>query len=77
VYPFQVHLYEIFNPGAVVRIWAGDCHNKWVILWEGAAQTVRPAARIFSPPLHTINFTTRYITPPLCRALILIHLNNS
>ncbi len=25
VYPFRIHIYETYNPGGVVAIWAGDC----------------------------------------------------
>lgn len=61
VYPFQIHVYEIYNPGALVRVWARSLQGKWALLWEGAAQTTRPMSRIFSPPLRTIQFPTKYV----------------
>lgn len=61
VYPFQVNVYEIYNPGALVRVWARSVQGKWALLWEGAAQTTRPMSRIFSPPLRTIQFPTNLL----------------
>ncbi|KAJ1526764.1 hypothetical protein ONE63_008339 [Megalurothrips usitatus] len=61
VYPFQVNIYEIYNPGALVRVWARSLQGKWALLWEGAAQATRPMSRIFSPPLRTIHFPTNLL----------------
>ncbi|KAK3930588.1 F-box/LRR-repeat protein 4 [Frankliniella fusca] len=61
VYPFQVNIYEIYNPGALVRVWARSLQGKWALLWEGAAQATRPMSRIFSPPLRTIQFPTNLL----------------
>lgn len=58
VYPIRVSIYEIYNPGSVVRIWAKDSGTKWSLLWSGPPQTVPPQSRIFSPPLQPCNFKT-------------------
>lgn len=61
VFPFQVSVYETYNPGSVVRIWAGSLtgKKKWELLWEGESQTVGHKPRIFSPVIRTIDFPTR------------------
>ncbi|KAL6260580.1 hypothetical protein P5V15_008101 [Pogonomyrmex californicus] len=50
VYPIRVSIYETFNPGSVIRIWAQGS-DQWFQLWSGPPQIVRPVSRIFSPPL--------------------------
>ena len=29
VYPFRIHVYETYNPGGLVGVWAGDCRGSW------------------------------------------------
>lgn len=63
VYPFRISVYETYNPGAVVRIWAKNdlgCKKKWELLWEGEPTKVEHIPRIFSPVIRIINFKTRY-----------------
>nr|CAD7425229.1 unnamed protein product [Timema monikensis] len=65
VYPFRVCVYETYNPGSVVRIWAEDSKEHWELLWEGEPQCVGHTSRIFSPDIKPTNFpTNRYV----CRA---------
>jgi F-box/leucine-rich repeat protein 4 len=59
VYPFRVSVYETYNPGSVVRIWAADHQNRWRLLWEGEPQNVEHNPRIFSPVIETINSPTK------------------
>ncbi|XP_012227104.2 F-box/LRR-repeat protein 4 [Linepithema humile] len=61
VYPIRVSVYEIYNPGSVIRIWAQDCHEQWFQLWSGPPQIVPPRSRIFSPPLQSCNFKTKIL----------------
>lgn len=64
LYVNKINIYETYNPGAVVRIWAlnvKDNGNKWALLWEGAPEKFIPRSRIFSPPLKYLNFATRYV----------------
>ncbi|XP_075237564.1 F box and leucine-rich-repeat gene 4 [Lycorma delicatula] len=58
VYPYGVSIYETYNPGSVVRIWAGLENNRWKLLWEGESQIVGHTPRIFSPQIRTINEPT-------------------
>ncbi|KAK6618314.1 hypothetical protein RUM44_002766 [Polyplax serrata] len=61
VYPFRISVYETYNPGAVVRIWAKNdlgCKKKWELLWEGEPTKVEHIPRIFSPVIRIINFKT-------------------
>lgn len=61
VYPIRVSIYEIYNPGSVIRIWAQDCHHQWFQLWSGPPQIVPPRSRIFSPPLQSCSFKTKML----------------
>ncbi|XP_011688222.1 PREDICTED: F-box/LRR-repeat protein 4-like [Wasmannia auropunctata] len=61
VFPIRVSIYEIYNPGSVIRIWAQDSKNRWFLLWNGPPQTVPSASRIFSPPLQPCNFRTNVL----------------
>ncbi|XP_014242278.1 F-box/LRR-repeat protein 4 [Cimex lectularius] len=58
VYPEKVSIFETFNPGSVVRIWAGDGEGLWKLLWEGEPQIVGHRPRIFSPEIRPIDFMT-------------------
>jgi hypothetical protein len=62
VYPFRVNVYETYNPGSVVRIWAGVKHQEqvwlWRLLWEGEPQRVGHTPRVFSPVIQTISVPT-------------------
>ncbi|KAL0268823.1 UNVERIFIED_CONTAM: hypothetical protein PYX00_010636 [Menopon gallinae] len=61
VYPFTVSIYETYNPGSVVRIWAkndASVKKKWTLLWEGEPVNVGHVPRMFSPPIKIINFKT-------------------
>nr|BDI00198.1 Fbxl4 protein [Gryllus bimaculatus] len=61
VYPVRVNIYETYNPGSVIRIWAADCNANWKLLWEGEPQDIGHMPRIFSPELRVINFETRLL----------------
>ncbi|RZF47617.1 hypothetical protein LSTR_LSTR014401, partial [Laodelphax striatellus] len=61
VFPVTISIYETFNPGSVVRIWAGLEAGKWELLWEGESKPYGHTARIFSPPLKLINEATNLI----------------
>ncbi|KAJ8923007.1 hypothetical protein NQ315_001555 [Exocentrus adspersus] len=52
VVPRDICIYEIYNPGAVIRIWCKVlCPSKrpWVLLWEGAPQECPHKTRKFHP----------------------------
>lgn len=59
VYPIRVSIYEVYNPGSVIRIWAQDPNNRWFLLWNGPPQIVPPISRIFSPFLQSCDFKTK------------------
>ena len=59
VYPFRVSVYETYNPGSVVRIWAATVLNEWNLLWEGESQKVGHIPRVFSPVIRTIDKPTK------------------
>lgn len=61
VYPIRVSIYEIYNPGSVVGIWARDASGHWLQLWSGPPQRVCHKPRIFSPPLTLCNFKTKML----------------
>jgi len=59
VYPIRISIYEVYNPGSVIRIWAQDSNNQWFLLWNGPPQIVPSTSRIFSPPLRSCDFKTK------------------
>ncbi|TGZ57936.1 F-box/LRR-repeat protein 4 [Temnothorax longispinosus] len=63
VYPIRVCIYEIYNPGSVIQIWAQDSNNHWILLWIESFQIVPPKkSRLFSPPLLCpCNFKTKFL----------------
>ncbi|KYM94755.1 PREDICTED: F-box/LRR-repeat protein 4 [Cyphomyrmex costatus] len=61
VYPVRVSIYEVYNPGSVIRIWAQDSSDQWFLLWNGPPQIVPPTSRIFSPPLRSCDFKTKIL----------------
>ncbi|XP_071635451.1 F-box/LRR-repeat protein 4-like [Temnothorax longispinosus] len=62
VYPIRVSIYEVYNPGNVIKIWAQDSSNdRWILLWDGLPQIVPPISRLFSPPLQLCNFKTNIL----------------
>ena len=66
VYPFRIHVYETYNPGGLVSIWAGDCGGRWRQLWAqeltgGQPGTVSQQPRQFSPPVQATDFPTKLL----------------
>ncbi|XP_006567054.1 F-box/LRR-repeat protein 4 isoform X2 [Apis mellifera] len=61
VYPIRVSIYETYNPGSVIGIWAQNSEGKWYQLWNGFPQVVPHKPRIFSPYLQLCNFKTKVI----------------
>ncbi|XP_071565534.1 F-box/LRR-repeat protein 4-like isoform X2 [Temnothorax nylanderi] len=62
VYPIRVSIYEVYNPGNIIKIWAQDSsNNQWILLWDGSPQIVPPISRLFSPPLQLCNFKTNIL----------------
>ncbi|XP_053610124.1 F-box/LRR-repeat protein 4 isoform X2 [Plodia interpunctella] len=60
VYPLDVSVFETYNPGALVRIWARGV-TTWYLLWEGEPQYVGDTPRIFCPPIRKIKEPTRVL----------------
>lgn len=59
VIPSQVTIYETYNPGSVICIWAYVKHSEeWMCLWSGPPTTERHSRR-FSPPIKRIEFPTK------------------
>jgi len=61
VYPFRIHVYETYNPGGLVGVWAGDCRGSWRRLWGGRGEGQPNQPRQFSPPIQPTDFPTRQI----------------
>ncbi|XP_059050959.1 F-box/LRR-repeat protein 4 [Achroia grisella] len=60
VYPLEVSVFETYNPGALVRIWAfGIQTSKWYLLWEGEPLYAGDSPRVFSPTIKLINDSTK------------------
>lgn len=65
VFPDSIRIYETYNPGAVIRIWAYTITERWLQLWEASedwwTEKYPPRARMFSPNIRKIQFPTRTI----------------
>lgn len=54
VIPKNVFIYEVYNPGAVVRVWGRYSGGNWKILWEGPPRLCVETSRKFDPPIREI-----------------------
>ncbi|XP_076460237.1 F-box/LRR-repeat protein 4-like isoform X2 [Babylonia areolata] len=80
LYPVAVHIYETYNPGAVVRILGCDHQagtsvdtgttSKWRTLWSGAVTETARRSRIFSPPIRKIDTPVNLIRLELNHSLL-------
>lgn len=62
VIPEELVIYETYNPGAIVRIWAYTAAEKWVCLWEVAPRSYSNiSASRFAPPLKKLLLPTNTI----------------
>ncbi|XP_054727426.1 F-box/LRR-repeat protein 4 isoform X2 [Anastrepha obliqua] len=52
VIPEEIAVFETFNPGALIRIWAYSITKTWFCLWE--------ADKLYKPPPHTVNKVRRF-----------------
>jgi len=60
VLPQEIKIYETYNPGALVRIYAYCCVlKKWELLYERLPAPVEKKAREFCPPIKKINTPVR------------------
>lgn len=60
VLPEKVSVFETYNPGAVVQIWAFTIAGEWLPLWQCANHApVDREPRIFAPPLRRIAEPTK------------------
>lgn len=62
VIPRDVCIYETYNPGAIVRIWAKTKHldkYHWIPLWEGIPEKYIMSSRKFCPLINKTNFLTK------------------
>lgn len=60
VYPKAITLFEVYNPGSLVRIWAKDANCKWHLLYEAdSLETPSSESRKFKPPLNDCNIVTK------------------
>jgi F-box/leucine-rich repeat protein 4 len=60
VLPKEIKIYETYNPGSVVRIFA-YCSGikKWEVLWEAQPSLIEKKAREFCPKIKKIEHPTR------------------
>lgn len=69
VIPSEIRIYETYNPGAIVKLWAFTINEKWICLWEddGADddnninRIYSNDSHIFSPIIDEIKIPTRII----------------
>ncbi|XP_055585725.1 F-box/LRR-repeat protein 4 [Uranotaenia lowii] len=68
VVPESIKVFETYNPGAIVRLWAYTLEGSWFCLWDQAQESPdenQPLetnkARVFLPKLNPAPGPTRYI----------------
>lgn len=63
VYPSQIYIFETYNPGAVVKVWAFTITEKWICLWENdeTDASIPTDSRVFSPIIKEIKIPTKII----------------
>lgn len=63
VYPSQIYIFETYNPGAVIKVWAFTITEKWICLWENdeTAASIPTDSRVFSPIIKEIKIPTKII----------------
>lgn len=54
VYPEQLCIFETYNPGAIVQVWAYTINEEWILLWQEQSQKTPKATRLFSPNITKI-----------------------
>lgn len=62
VFPRRIFIFETYNPGAVVKLWAFTITKQWICLWEndGEIETISDP-RVFAPPIEEIKIPTQII----------------
>lgn len=61
VFPTEIQVFETYNPGAIVKIWAFTITEKWILLWQGPTQYIERKSKIFSPSIRKISEPTRIL----------------
>ncbi|KAL9882423.1 F box and leucine-rich-repeat gene 4 [Glossina fuscipes fuscipes] len=66
IIPDEIAIFETYNPGAVIRVWAYTIAKTWICLWEDKEFYTKPIyspsrARRFTPPLKRIQLPTKTI----------------
>jgi hypothetical protein len=61
VVPTLIRIHETFNPGAVVKVEAGDERGSWKVIWQGRAAAPEEKIRWFEvkPARRVATFTLR------------------
>lgn len=61
VYPEQLCIFETYNPGAVVQVYAYTINEEWILLWQEKSKKTPKTTRLFSPNIKKIWDPTRII----------------
>lgn len=61
VVPEEIVIFETFNPGALIRIWAYTITKSWICLWE--------TEKLYIPPLQAVN-EARLFSPQLRKGIL-------
>lgn len=63
VYPRQICIFETYNPGAIVKLWAFTIDERWACLWEDKCDdsTIIADPRVFRPTIKNIKVPTKII----------------
>lgn len=64
VFPSGIHIYETYNPGAIVKVWVFTINEKWICLWEDNGLDENSTIRIFSNDSHIFSPSIKEIKIP-------------
>ncbi|XP_071566470.1 F-box/LRR-repeat protein 4-like, partial [Temnothorax nylanderi] len=72
VYPIRVSIYEVYNPGNIIKIWAQDSSNdRWILLWDGSPPQLVTSGMVSKGPKFDVKMTCvcylGQIVPPISR----------
>lgn len=61
VYPDEICIFETYNPGAIVQLWAYTIYDEWICLWQQKPAPVTKQTRLFRPTIKRIRDPTNII----------------
>jgi len=70
VIPAEIHIYETYNPGSIVRVEVIDPESAYHIVWEGSPRVIDECPRVFRVPLKGVAFPVAGVRIVLDQSLV-------